>query len=196
MNVNQKTSNFLLAIDRYGESERYKINQEVEDLKTKELYDAEKVGKRDKEQIIRNELQQSLSKTITEYALKEQDLRKSLFMRRQEMVKEIRDSVISKLTDFRKSESYKEYLAKASKEVVDYLKDNEIIIYLSEEDNTYQSLIKEYISNATFEVDKLNTLGGFKAYSKKESILIDETLETKLDDEIKNFVSGSNLKVV
>lgn len=196
MSVDVQTSSFLNAIDKYGQSQREEINKELEDYKENEFSTAIREGQRNKDSLISKNLQSSKSRIITEYAFKEQELRKSIFLRRQEIVNEIKTEVKNKLISFHSSQDYISYLKNSLNEIVKLFDDNTVTIYLSAQDNDKKDIFNKILANVEFIEDKKITIGGFKAYSKELKILVDETFDTKLDDEINKFIASSKLKVV
>ena len=57
-------------------------------------------------------------------------------------------------------------------------------------------MIKAIISNCTVEYDDSILIGGIKGFCEEMSVIADDTLDTKLSNQLQWFAENSNLKVV
>lgn len=194
-NIN-KTSNFLQAIEKYAKNESDKINKEIENYKDDKLEQAKVKAEKDASFYISKELEPGKAAITAKYAKIEQNSKKELFLKRNKMIDEIRLSVVSKINDFRNSDKYDDFLLKNTKEANEIINGKACVITIGSIDESKKNLLLSSIENSSIEFDLSNTLGGFKVYCKELSIIIDQTFETKLNDEMNNFINKGNLKVV
>lgn len=196
MNESKKTSRFLDAINRYAVEQSDAIRHEVEEFKKQEIEKATKEAINDAYALIQKNIAIEKAKIVSEYAKLEQDSKRELFIERQKIVEKVFKKAIQKLTEFTKSDEYKDYIIKSAKEIASAFDKNECVIYIKESDMDFAKDIKEIIPDCTIECDKKIAIGGIKGYCEKLSIIADNTLDSKLLNQREWFTENSELKVV
>ncbi len=196
MNESNKTSRFLEAINRYAKEQSDAILQEVEEFKKQEIEKATKEAITDAYVLIQKTIAVEKSKIVSEFAKKEQDSKRELFIKRQEIVEEVFEKATKKLVDFTKTDEYKEYMIKSAKEIAQQFADNGCVVYVKADDMAFAQDIKGIISNCEIVADEKITIGGIKGYCEKLSVIADNTLDSKLSYQREWFVENSELKVV
>ena len=88
------------------------------------------------------------------------------------------------------------YLKKSAEKINKLFENNACVVYIKEADNDKAELIKEIIPQSEIITSNDISLGGIKAYCEKLSIVADDTLDTKLNDQRIWFTENSGLKVV
>lgn len=196
MNESQKTSSFLRAINKYAKEQSDAIRLEVEEFKKQEIEKATKEGIKDAYALIQKEISSKKSVIVSDLAKREQESRKQLFIKRNEIVDSVFADASKKLLEFTNTDEYHTYILNSVKEIAELFKNNDCVIYVKESDIDKAASIKEHIKNCDVVCDNSIKLGGIKGYCKALNILADNTLDTKLTDQRIWFAENSGLKVV
>ena len=196
MNQDKKTSSFLKAINKYAQQQSEEIKHEVEEFKKQEIEKATKEGISDAYKLIQKEIATKKSQIISDIAKRAQESRQKLFIKRNEIVDSVFTDAKAKLLNYTSTEQYKEYLTKSANEIAEYFGDNNCVVYVKESDNDKVQLLKSIITNCSIEVDESIQIGGIKAYCENMSVMLDDTFDSKLENERVYFTESSNIKVV
>ena len=196
MNQSQKTSNFLKAINKFAKEQSDAIHKEVEQFKKQEIEKATQEGIKDAYELIQKEIGTKRSQIVSDIARREQNSRKELFSKRNEITQSVFDDVKAKLSEYVNSNSYAQYIKKSALQIAKLFENNDCVVYIREQDSDKADMIKSIIADCTVEFDESIELGGIKAHCKALNILADNTLDSKLDDEYAWFAENSGLKVV
>ncbi|HCA71177.1 MAG TPA: hypothetical protein DHW78_08070 [Ruminococcaceae bacterium] len=193
----EKVSKFHDAINHYATEQRNKIEQEVADYKAHELENAEKEVLNEAYRLIQAEMAAMRNKIAREMALREQDARRELLTRRQQISDEVFANAKESLTKFTETDKYKVFLEKAAKEAVPLFQASDITIGMKPGDEAYQSTVKTaFGGKCTFVEDKTIHLGGLRIISKSLGLTADQTLDALLEDQRDWFETHSGLAVV
>ena len=114
---NEKTSNFLEAINKYAEEQRNAIQKEVEDYKREEIERVESEVLNDAFQLIQSEMTEMRSKISSELSKKEMEGKKLLFEKRKAITEKVFEKAQEKLIKFSHSKEYPELLKKYVKKI-------------------------------------------------------------------------------
>lgn len=196
MNQSQKTSSFLRAINKYAKEQSEAIRLEAEEFRKQEIEKATKEGLEDAHALILKEISSKKAVIISDIAKREQESRKNLFLKRNEIVESVFADAKEKLTAFTLSDAYAGYIKKSAEKIAEVFINKACVVYIRECDMSYAELIKEHIKNCEIQTDNKISLGGIKGYCEELSLLCDDTLDTKLSGERARFAETSGLKVV
>ena len=196
MNQDKKTSSFLKAINKYAREQSNAILLEVEEFKKQEIEKATQEGISDAYKLIQKEVAQKKANIISDFAKREQESRKTLFIKRNEIVESVFADAKAKLIDYTTTDNYAENIRKSAREIASVFENKACIVYVKEADLSLENIIREEILSCTIEVSKDITIGSIKAYCSELSALVDETFDTKLSLERDSFIEKCNLKVV
>lgn len=192
-----KTDNFLKAIKKYAKAQKKSMRYEVNQLKTERLKEADEKGKKDKEALIKEKLNEKHNKMTAQLAKKTQEGQKKLYIERSAMTDEVFKLAADKLVAFTQTDKYKSMLIDGAKEIADLFGDEDCVIYVKESDMSLDSQIRELFSgNAEVKTDNTIEIGGVKGFCKSMGIIADETLDTKLDEQRGWFVENADLSVL
>lgn len=192
--IQNKTSNFLKAIENYSRAQIDEIEKETEEYRQAQLNEGKERALRDAYNLIQTELNTSKSAVISEYSRKIADSKRNLYDRRNEMISEIRKDVIKKLSDFTKTDEYAVFIENSLKNTKKYINDEECIIEISKNDSKTKESIKKHLN--VQDVKETGITGGYKAYAPSLGIMIDESLDSRLDDQMEIFIQQCGLKVI
>ena len=196
MNEKTKESKFLDAINKYAEHQKAQITQEIEEYKNSKIEQATEQGLQDAYDLIHEDVSKRKSAIVNDLAIKQLHERNELFAERQSICDKVFEEASNKLRDFVKTEDYTRFLQRSLKEIADLCGSDSCEITISPNDENKQELIKSVIPEATVSADSHITLGGIKAYCPEKGVLMDDTLDTRLNEQRRWFVENSGLKVV
>lgn len=94
------------------------------------------------------------------------------------------ESVIDKISDYKKTEKYKNELIDEINRLASAY--DEIIIYLDDSDKHIIDCLSRK-DKIKYEVSNENILGGYKALISSQNMIIDNSFQTKIEDEKKRF---------
>ena len=159
MNQDKKTSSFLKAINKYAREQSNAILLEVEEFKKQEIEKATQEGISDAYKLIQKEVAQKKANIISDFAKREQESRKTLFIKRNEIVESVFADAKAKLIDYTTTDNYAENIRKSAREIASVFENKACIVYVKEADLSLENIIREEISNCTIEVSKDITIG-------------------------------------
>lgn len=192
-----KTGNFLKEIQKQSEIQRNQLLNEISEAKKDAVSKAEAQFEVEAEKYVARQLSIAETNIKSEYAVKTLNAQGELFKLRDEMTKKVFEKAKEKLIAFSKSPEYKEYLLKLAKEIANTFENKNCVIRLKKDDVIYKEEIKALFSgDVEFKEDNSIIIGGIKGYCKEISIVADNTLDSKLDEQKSKFVEEANLKIV
>ena len=197
MEKNNKTDNFLKAINKYSKLERQQIQNDIETVRDEELKKAEANGKKMARDFIAKEYSAVKTAVTGQYAVKNLEAQGKVYQKREEITNSVFEKSFKKLKDFTSTPQYKDLLIKSAKEIADIFKENSCVIFISENDNKFAQDIKaQFSGEVTVENDVAIKIGGIKGFCKDLKIVADNTLDSKLDSQKDWFTENSGLKVM
>lgn len=186
MNVKEKIEAFGKIVEKEAEEQRIKILKEIEEkIKIgyrKKVNEAKAVwDKKTKAEAYKVEMQEN--KELIAY---ESESKKKLMAKRRDIIESVFSRVQTELYQYRSTPEYISYLAENIKSVMDT--DPDSIIYLIKEDMKLAPEINAKLNaNLSYKESEENFIGGFKAYSNRKNIVIDNSFLTKLNAEKEKF---------
>ena len=197
MGKNNKTDNFLKAINKYSKLERQQIQNDIETVRDEELKKAEANGKKMAREYITKEYSAVKTAVTGQYAVKNLEAQGKVYQKREEITNSVFEKSFKKLKDFTSTPQYKDLLIKSAKEIADIFKENSCVIFISENDNKFAQDIKaQFSGEVTVENDVAIKIGGIKGFCKDLKIVADNTLDSKLNSQKDWFTENSGLKVM
>ena len=197
MEKNNKTDNFLKAINKYSKLERQQIQNDIETVRDEELKKAEANGKKMAKDFITKEYSAVKTAVTGQYAVKNLEAQGKVYKKREEITNSVFEKAFKKLKDFTSTPQYKDLLIKSAKEIADIFKENSCVIFISENDNKFAQDIKaQFSGEVTVENDVAIKIGGIKGFCKDLKIVADNTLDSKLNSQKDWFTENSGLKVM
>ena len=197
MEKNNKTDNFLKAINKYSKLERQQIQNDIETVRAEELKKAEANGKKMARDFIAKEYSAVKTAVTGQYAVKNLEAQGKVYKKREEITNSVFEKAFAKLKDFTSTPQYKDLLIKSAKEIADIFKENSCVIFISENDNKFAQDIKaQFSGEVTVENDVAIKIGGIKGFCKDLKIVADNTLDSKLNSQKDWFTENSGLKVM
>nr|WP_316613663.1 hypothetical protein [uncultured Ruminococcus sp.] len=196
MNTKTKESKFLDAINKYAEQQKAQITQEIEDYKNTKIEQATQQGLQDAYDLIRADIAQRKAVIVNDLAKKELALRNGLFRERQALADKVFDEAKEKLLAFTKSEEYSDFLRRSLEEIKAHCGTAQCVISIAPCDEEKRSLIESVIPDAQITADNHILIGGIKANCPELGILMDDTLDARLEEQREWFIENCGMKVV
>lgn len=192
-----KTDNFLKAIEKYAEEQRSKIQSEAEDFKEKELNKAEEEGLREAYVLIQKKMTDIKTQIASELSKAETASRRKTFVRRQEIENEVFARAEKKLEEYTKTDRYIKLLEKSAKDISKALTADDVVLRVRKQDIAHKNkVVLAFGRKCEVEVSNDIQIGGLVGISLKTGILIDETLDSKLEAQHEWFCEKSGLRVI
>lgn len=163
------------------ELEKYKSEQDerFERHKAEALRLAALQEKTMKEQIER--------KASKEYTMEQLHIRRKINHKQDELREKLFADVESKLMEFKQGLDYKLYLVRQIKKAKEFAGEEQIHIYIDKTDE-YMKAELESECKVALQVSSYHFIGGIRAELPDRNILIDNTFETRLEEEREKFL--------
>ena len=174
------------------------IESEAADFKEKELNKAEEEGLREAYVLIQKEMTDVKTQIAAELSRAENASRKKIFIRRKEIEDEVFELAKEKLIAYAKTDQYVKSVEESAAKISEKLTADDVIIKISEKDLKLKEQIIKAFGNTRkceIQVSEDIVIGGITGQSRELGLLIDETLDTKLDEQHEWFCENSGLKV-
>ena len=191
-----KTSNFLKAINKYAAEQRKEIKTRAEEFRKYELQKAEAEVLRDAYYLIQNEMAQMKKNIASEVSKLEFEKRRELFAKRQTIMNDVFKKAQDKLLNFAKTQDYIKLLKNYAGAVSKILKKSGTVLYICKRDEGFIDVIREaYGKICKVEVSDSIKIGGILAVNKVMSLVVDETLDSTLEEQRNWFEENSKLNI-
>ncbi len=194
-NITEKNvREFIDAINRDALEECKKIETESEQFVKTEYELAKRRIKAEVEESCRYELTKIKTQTNREISRLVHESEKEVVTKREKIAEHVFNEALEKLSLFAKSDKYGDFLSLSAKKIIDALGDEGLTLFLREEDMAFSEKIKEDTkTTASFQTDSSIKTGGLKG--KCGTTLADDTLDTRLEEQMEWFKANSGLTV-
>ena len=196
MNEKTKESKFLDAINKYAEQQKAQITQEIEDYKNTKIEQATEQGLQDAYDLIREDISRRKAVIVNDLAKKELALRNELFYERQTLADKVFDEAKQKLVAFTKTDDYNRFLGRSLAEIKVKCGTARCDIAIAPSDEDKRGLIADVFPDAQITADPHILIGGVKANCPELGILMDDTLDSRLEEQRVWFIETCSMKVV
>lgn len=196
MNEKTKESKFLDAINKYAEQQKAQITQEIEDYKNTKIEQATEQGLQDAYDLIREDISRRKAVIVNDLAKKELALRNELFYERQTLADKVFDEAKQKLVAFTKTDDYNRFLGRSLAEIKVKCGTARCDIAIAPADEEKRGLIADVFPDARITADPHIQIGGVKANCPELGILMDDTLDSRLEEQRRWFIETCSMKVV
>ena len=128
--------------------------------------------------------------------IREQEVRRDLLTRRQEITEEVFQKAKDALRAFAASEAYAAFLERAVQEAAVLFTAGDTVFCMRPEDSKWQKTVqKAFGAPCTFAQDGKIHLGGFVVRSKSLGLAADQTLDAMLEDQRAWFEANAGLSI-
>lgn len=150
------------------------MNKIMEEFKKNKQEEMDSRYRIEEEKLKREENRQ-ISEAATE-------LKRKLSLHQQEKKRALFAAVKEKLVLFQETESYDDYLISKIRMAKKFARQEEIIIYLNPTDAEKAQRLQQ-VTGCTLVISEDDFIGGIRAVVRSKNVLIDESFQTKLDQE-------------
>lgn len=192
----QKLNQFMQAITAYAEKQSDAMHAEVEAFKKARLERAEKEVLNESYVLIQKE-QDEMRRTLSrEMSLREIEARHALLSKRRDMMAAIFDRARQKLRDYAATPEYAADLAESLKKMAARLPADGTVYTVCPRDEALCASLRALCpAGSRVEVAADIELGGLRGTNAAAGILIDDTLDTRLEQQHDWFTDHSGLTI-
>lgn len=191
----QKLLRFQESVLKDVDDKIARMNRNISKYEQRELENA----KQQQLEIIFTYMQDRVQSLKSEYAhrvtQKSLDLKKQVLCFRNELVERIVHECETQILQFVDSSKYMPYLLSGIKNAIDKFSIQSAKIQLRKEDLKFRDQFLKIKELSGITSDHKNKLGGFKLIDSERGIMIDQTLETILKDQVRRFSKTDGLRI-
>ena len=183
-------------IERLASLEEEKILAEAKELEAEAYQQIKAEAKKDADALLAKELVEISSNASVEASLSQEEKTKKLVETREAYVTKIFKEAKNRLNEFVNSEGYKMYLIKHMEKISSLYQMSDSILKLRQNDTKYaDDLVKAYGIDLTVEVSDEIKIGGYIIENKATNVVVDESLDTALENQKEWFYKTSGLMI-
>ena len=183
-------------IERLASLEEEKILAEAKELEAEAYQQIKAEAKKDADALLAKELVEISSNASVEASLSQEEKTKKLVETREAYVTKIFKEAKNRLNEFVNSEGYKMYLIKHMEKISSLYQMSDSILKLRQNDTKYaDDLVKAYGIDLTVEVSDEIKIGGSIIENKATNVVVDESLDTALENQKEWFYKTSGLMI-
>ena len=183
-------------IERLASLEEEKILAEAKELEAEAYQQIKAEAKKDADALLAKELVEISSNASVEASLSQEEKTKKLVETREAYVTKIFKEAKNRLNEFVNSEGDKMYLIKHMEKISSLYQMSDSILKLRQNDTKYaDDLVKAYGIDLTVEVSDEIKIGGFIIENKATNVVVDESLDTALENQKEWFYKTSGLMI-
>lgn len=136
------------------------------------------------EKTLRDAIERKASK---EYTMEQLHIRRKINRKQNELKEKLFAEVEKRLGEYRATTEYRDYLAHQIERAVRFARGEELHIYIDMEDGHMKEELEKRCK-VTLKVSEQAFKGGIRAELPKRNILIDNTFETRIEEEKEKFL--------
>lgn len=183
-------------IERLANLEEEKILAEAKELEIEAYEQIKNEAKKDADALLAKELAEISSNASVEASLSQEEKTKKLVETREGYVAKIFKEAKNRLTEFVNGDDYKTYLIKHMEKISSLYQMSDSILKIRQNDTKYaDDLVKAYGIDLTVEVSDEIKIGGFIIENKATNVVVDESLDTALENQKEWFYKTSGLMI-
>lgn len=190
-----KINSFINSIKDTAAEKRAAISSETQEMLNSEKAEMEAQAKKAAEDYIKVKtasIKLEAGRRISENSA---ECIKKVFSRRNEIADKTLSSVAEKLKDFTQSEEYGPFLLKSAESILRSFGCESVTLLLRPEDMKFGTEITEKFPNASVSEDASIKIGGVKGINSIVTLLIDDTLDSRLEQQKRWFEENSGLYI-
>lgn len=190
-----KINSFINSIKETAEEKRAAISTETQHMLDSETAEMEAQAKKAADDYVNAKtasIKLEAGRRISESA---SECRKNVFSRRNEIADKTLSSVAEKLGEFTESEEYKAFLFGCAEKILDDFGSGNVTLLLRPEDMKFKAELEAKFPNASVSQDDSIRIGGLKGINSIVTLLIDDTLDSRLEQQKRWFEENSGLYI-
>lgn len=192
----QNSDKFLQSIRTFADQRIDSIQKHIKETLQAEIDKQDKLMQAKMRSDVERGVRRATSEVIRTYAAKEQEMKKSLLLQRQEILDAVFSEARQKLQAFTKTEDYRQFLSRSAAKLSDMFTQDDTVFFVKEADLEYADLIQAaFGKNCTVQKERL-LIGGLMAESEALGLVADLSLDSMLEAQQPWFEKNSGLAVV
>lgn len=116
-------------------------------------------------------------------------LRHEYSQRYEELKGKLKDEVVSKLTEYKKTKAYEDMLSGQIQRAVDFARGEKMIVYIDPQDSDLKDVL-EARTDVSLTISEYSFGGGTRAVLPDKNILIDESFQSRINEVMGNISLG------
>lgn len=190
-----KINSFINSIKDTAEEKRTAISTETREMLASEKAEMEAQAKKAADDYIKAKTASIKLEAGHRISERTSECRKKVFERRNEIADKTLSAVAEKLRAFTKSEEYKAFLLESARNILDAFGGGNVTMLLRPEDMIFKAELESEYPNVSVSEDVSIRIGGIKGINSIVTLLIDDTLDTRLVQQQKWFEENSELYI-
>jgi V/A-type H+-transporting ATPase subunit E len=192
-----KLAKFTSAVLKDAEEQRSKILNEIDEYRRMQIEKAEEEILNDAYVMIQNEIALIKNKNSRQISLSELESRRKLLKLRDEISRSVFGDAAKSLHDFTATPKYVDYICNIIKKCAETFPAGKSVIQVRKEDLQYKDRLLSAFGrdDAVCEASVNITIGGVIIYNHDKGIIVDETLDLKLENQKDWFATTSGLTI-
>lgn len=190
-----KINSFIKSITDTAAEKRAAINAETEEIIGNQLAVMDAQAKKDAADYITAKsasIKLEAGRRISERAA---ECRKDVFGKRDEIAAKTLGEAGKKLSKFTQSEGYGDFLLESAGRILETFGSGRVTLLVRPEDMKFEELILGKYPFASVSKDETIRIGGMKGIDSLVTLLIDDTLDSRLENQKKWFEENSELYI-
>ncbi len=193
-NINEKLSVFEKTIMDDAKKEADEILAEFEAKKSKIASKIKLEAQKEANSVLGSEKEKLLRAENEKISEEAAVYKRELLNTRREIENKVFEEVEEKISEFRKSEKYFDFLKKAVADAAESVGEGEKIIYIDKKDAEFKPLLEEIFSYPVV-IASAEIKGGARVSNTDKNIVCDNTVSDRLLEEKDAFLELSGLKI-
>jgi V/A-type H+-transporting ATPase subunit E len=192
-----KLEKFTSAVLKDAEEQRSQILKEIDEYRNAQIEKAEEEILNDAYVMIQNEIAIIKNKNGRQVSLAELESRRKLLKLRDEISRSVFEDAAKNLLNFSLTSKYIDYICNIIKKCADTFPAGKSVIMVKKEDLQYKDRFLSAFGreDAVCETSDNLTIGGVIIYNHDKGIIVDESLDLKLENQKDWFAATSGLTI-
>ena len=197
MDTLENNINLILdEISSLAQEERLAISKQAEDFQEKELSRVKESIEQGAERKIQDDMDEIIESAKRQIAQFDNDQKQKLLNHREELIQRVFATVGKKLSEYTYTDKYEqEILAKVTEAGANHSLENSIFQMTKRDSALYEKIKEAFGMPGEVKSDVTVEIGGFKLVNLQQGILIDETLDNRLQEQKRWFYQNCDLGV-
>lgn len=190
-----KINSFIKSITDTAAEKRAAVNAETKEIINAELAVMEAQAKKSAEDYIKSKsaaIKLEAGKRISEKAA---ECRKEVFGKRDEIATRTLSEAGEKLRSFTESAEYKDFIITSAGKILEVFGSGSVTLLLRSEDMSFEADILKKFPYVSVSKDESIKIGGVKGINSLVTLLIDDTLDSRLENQKRWFEENSGLYI-
>lgn len=190
-----KINSFIKSITDTAAEKRAAVNEETKDIINAELAVMEAQAKKAADDYIKAKSASIKLEAGRRISARAAECRKEVFGKRDEIANKTLSEAGEKLRKFTESEEYGDFILRSAEKILEAFGAGSVTLLLRPEDMAFEAKICEKFPYVSVSRDESIKIGGVKGINSLVTLLIDDTLDSRLENQKRWFEENSGLYI-